>query len=90
MIMRSTILSPQIGSAEKFLAREGCRFLSATEFPQDSASVIQGSTMPEGSAASLGFNTAKLQRIDSICKRAIELQAAPDAWSSLQKWAGGI
>jgi beta-N-acetylhexosaminidase len=33
--------------------------------------------LPEVPAESLGFNSAKLQRIDSICKRAIALQAAP-------------
>jgi beta-N-acetylhexosaminidase len=33
--------------------------------------------LPEVPAESLGFNPAKLQRIDSICKRAIALQAAP-------------
>ena len=33
--------------------------------------------LPEVTAESLGFNLSKLQRIDSICKRAIALQAAP-------------
>jgi beta-N-acetylhexosaminidase len=33
--------------------------------------------LPEVPAESLGFSSAKLQRIDSICKRAIALQAAP-------------
>lgn len=33
--------------------------------------------LPEVRASSLGFNPAKLIRIDSICKRAITLQAAP-------------
>lgn len=33
--------------------------------------------LPEVPAESLGFSPAKLQRIDSICKRAIALQAAP-------------
>ncbi len=33
--------------------------------------------LPEVEAESLGFNSAKLLRIDSICKRAIALQAAP-------------
>ncbi len=33
--------------------------------------------LPDVPAESLGFNPAKLQRIDSICKRAIALQAAP-------------
>ncbi len=34
-------------------------------------------TLPETTPASLGFNPPKLNRIDSICKRAIALQAAP-------------
>ena len=34
-------------------------------------------SLPAVPAESLGFNPAKLQRIDSICKRAIALQAAP-------------
>ena len=46
-------------------------------FLQDFGISFSRGTLPEGSAAALGFNTAKLQRIDSICKRAIELQAAP-------------
>lgn len=33
--------------------------------------------LPEGSPELLGFNPAKLLRIDSICKRAIAMQAAP-------------
>ncbi len=33
--------------------------------------------LPEVAATSLGFNEAKLQRIDSICKHAIAMQAAP-------------
>ena len=33
--------------------------------------------LPETPPASLGFNPRKLNRIDSICKRAIALQAAP-------------
>ncbi|MEJ0081016.1 MAG: glycoside hydrolase family 3 N-terminal domain-containing protein [Puia sp.] len=33
--------------------------------------------LPESAPESLGFNPAKLLRIDSICKRAIALQAAP-------------
>ena len=33
--------------------------------------------LPESPPASLGFSTAKLHSIDSICKRAIALQAAP-------------
>jgi beta-N-acetylhexosaminidase len=33
--------------------------------------------LPDVPPESLGFNPLKLQRIDSICKRAVELQAAP-------------
>jgi beta-N-acetylhexosaminidase len=61
----------------KFLARGRLPVSVCNGIPAGFGISFSRGTMPEGSALSLGFNTAKLQRIDSICKRAIELQAAP-------------
>ncbi len=43
---------------------------------QDLAYIFRGA-LPEVPPESLGFNPYKLQRIDSICKHAIAMQAAP-------------
>ncbi len=54
----------------KFLAKGKLPVSVCNGIPAGFGISFSRGSLPDGSAMSLGFNTAKLQRIDSICKRA--------------------